>query len=51
MQIYVFKCNECGKEFEVEIFAPLQVLEVKCPECGSDDVEVINIINICSPFG
>ncbi len=51
MQIYTFKCSSCGEEFEVEIYASLQVLEVKCPECGSDDLEVINIVNLCSPFG
>ncbi|SNR59461.1 FmdB family zinc ribbon protein [Desulfurobacterium atlanticum] len=51
MQIYTFKCQDCGKEFDVEIYTPLQVLEIRCPECGSEELEVINIVNICSPFG
>jgi len=51
MQIYVFQCNKCGAEFEEIIYSPLQLMEIRCPNCGSDDVEVIDIANFCSPFG
>jgi len=51
MQIYVFECNKCGSEFEESIYSPLQLLEIKCPYCSSDDVEVIDVASYCSPFG
>jgi len=51
MNIYVFECNSCGAEFEEAIYTPLQLMEVKCPFCNSEDVEVIDIVNACSPFG
>ena len=51
MQIYVFQCNKCGAEFEEVIYSPLQLMEIKCPNCGSDEVEVIDIANFCLPFG
>gem|GEM_PF-802242 len=51
MQICVLVCNKCGEEFEEEILSPLQLIDVKCPNCGSEDVEVIDISSFCSPFG
>ncbi len=51
MQIYVFRCKSCGMDFEDVIYTPLDLMQVSCPECGSDDFEVIDIINACSPFG
>ncbi|ADY73301.1 hypothetical protein Dester_0651 [Desulfurobacterium thermolithotrophum DSM 11699] len=51
MQIYIFECHNCGTEFEEVIYTPLQLMEVKCPSCGSEDVEVVEIVNTCSPFG
>ncbi len=51
MQIYVFECKECGAEFEEVIYSPLQLMGIKCPYCNSEDVEVINVVNACSPFG
>jgi len=51
VQIYVFQCNKCGGEFEEVIYTPLQLMDIKCPYCGSEDVEVVEIANHCSPFG
>lgn len=51
MQIYIFKCKNCGAEFEEAIYTPLQLMGVKCPFCESEDVEVVDIPNVCSPFG
>jgi len=35
-----FECQECGRKFKKKI-GP-RTLEVKCPKCGSTDVEVIS---------
>ena len=51
MPIYEFRCEECGTEFEKFVISPFQVSGIKCPNCGSEDVEVIDITNYCSPFG
>ena len=51
MQVYTFNCKECGAEFEEVIYTPLQLVEIKCPYCDSEDVEIIDIANYCSPFG
>lgn len=41
-----FRCRKCGNRFETEVFEPgeaeskrLPSGPVKCPECGSPDVE------------
>lgn len=36
MPIYEYKCNGCGKEFEILVFNSSE--EVNCPECGAKDV-------------
>jgi len=51
VQIYVFVCNHCGAEFGELIYSPLQLVDVKCPQCECEDVEVIDIVSHCSPFG
>ena len=37
MPIFEYKCNKCGKEFEELVGSSDE--EVKCPGCGSSDVE------------
>ena len=39
MTMPMMKCKKCGKKFK-KIFGP-NTFEVKCPKCGSYDVEVI----------
>jgi putative FmdB family regulatory protein len=36
MPIYEYKCSSCGKDFEKLVFGSQ---EVKCPGCGSEEVE------------
>lgn len=40
MPIYEFRCNDCGKEFQiVESIKAYDPKKVKCPKCGSSQVE------------
>lgn len=39
MPIFEFKCKECENRFEKIVFKPLDQVEIKCPKCGSKEVE------------
>ena len=39
MPLYEFTCTNCGKTFEELVAAGLDGLAVKCPECGSEEIE------------
>lgn len=39
MPIYEYKCEECGKTFEVLTKASNRDDEKKCPDCGSKKVK------------
>jgi putative FmdB family regulatory protein len=41
MPIYEFKCYDCGRVFEKLCFTKEDEKDVKCPYCGSKDVEKI----------
>ena len=49
MPIYEFVCNECKKTFERFVMNPRAVEEVKCPKCGSKDVEKLLSTFSCCP--
>jgi putative FmdB family regulatory protein len=46
MPIYVFRCEECGQVFEVFVFRSEEEEEIKCPNCGSE-----NVVKELAPFG
>ncbi len=39
MPIYEFVCNKCNCNFEDFVMSSSKVKDVRCPSCGSDDVE------------
>ena len=40
MPVYEFKCNSCGRNFEIaESLREHDKHEEKCPECQSEDIE------------
>ncbi|RUM92059.1 MAG: zinc ribbon domain-containing protein [Thermodesulfatator sp.] len=39
MPIYEFICNKCKKNFEDFVLSSQKIKEVKCPSCGSDDIQ------------
>ncbi len=39
MPIYEFICNDCKKTFEKFVMTYRDVREVKCPKCGSNEVQ------------
>jgi putative FmdB family regulatory protein len=38
MPLYEFQCTECDRAFEELVRAASAIVEVRCPECGSDHV-------------
>jgi putative FmdB family regulatory protein len=38
MPIYEYRCEECGKDFEVFVRSPSQQASPICPKCGSHRV-------------
>lgn len=38
MPIYEFECKPCNKRFEI-LVSLSRIAEVKCPDCGLDDIE------------
>jgi putative FmdB family regulatory protein len=38
MPLYEFQCSECDRAFEELVRTAIAVVEVKCPDCGSDHV-------------
>ena len=41
-----FYCYDCHEYFQKDA-APVDAIEMKCPECGSDDVTAIETCPIC----
>lgn len=39
MPLYEFTCEECGSTFEELVAAGLDGPRVRCPECGSEEIE------------
>ena len=39
MPIYEFRCLKCDGVFELLKMSPEDEVEMKCPECGSEDFE------------
>ncbi len=39
MPVYDYVCNDCHKPFEVILTLKEHDVEVKCPKCGSKNVE------------
>jgi len=39
MPIYEFRCKNCDRTFEELVFSKEDEEKVKCPYCGSEDVE------------
>jgi putative FmdB family regulatory protein len=39
MPVYEFECVECGAEFETLMRKLPETMELKCPECGSGQLE------------
>jgi len=42
-----FKCNFCGKLFEVNLTS--NILEVRCSRCGDLDIEPLDFSNVFKP--
>jgi putative FmdB family regulatory protein len=38
MPLYEFQCTDCDQSFEELVRAANAIVEVRCPECGSDYV-------------
>jgi putative FmdB family regulatory protein len=38
MPLYEFRCTECNRSFEELVRTSTAIAEVRCPECGGDDV-------------
>ncbi len=41
MPIYEFRCLKCGRVFELFQLKSDEKIEMKCPECGSKEIERI----------
>jgi len=39
MPIYEYRCNKCGESSDLRLSMFHRKKDVKCPKCGSDDVE------------
>ncbi|HZQ69936.1 MAG TPA: zinc ribbon domain-containing protein [Terriglobales bacterium] len=39
MPVYDYLCNDCHKEFELVLTLSEHEKEVKCPHCGSKNIE------------
>ncbi len=39
MPLFEYRCSDCGKRFEDLQVGPCQEEKVKCPSCGSENVE------------
>lgn len=38
MPLYEFQCSECDQAFEELVRAASAIVEVRCPDCGSEHV-------------
>ena len=41
MPIYEFVCNECKRTFEKFVMSHGDIREVRCPKCGSNEVQKV----------
>jgi putative FmdB family regulatory protein len=39
MPIYVYRCRQCGEEFEKLVLSAAKAADVACPVCQSEEVE------------
>ena len=39
MPVYEYVCNDCNKTFELHLTLQQHDTEIKCPKCGSRNVE------------
>lgn len=39
MPIYEYTCKKCNKIFESLVLSSSDIKGIKCPECGSDEVQ------------
>ena len=46
MPIYEFRCESCDKTFEHLAMTSGEVVEIKCPSCGSD--ELTRVMSSCA---
>ena len=46
MPLYSYKCKDCEEEFDYLVFGKSDEEELKCPKCGSKDLE-----RLLSTFG
>lgn len=49
MVTYEFRCNACGKDFEVVCHMTEREEKMVCPDCGSRDVVAVLTPNFGSP--
>ncbi len=46
MPIYEFKCQDCGKEFEVFLKNKDEISQVTCPDCKSKNISrLMSVVN------
>ncbi len=39
MPIYVYRCKQCGEEFEKLVLSSARASETTCPNCQSSEIE------------
>jgi len=39
MPIYAYVCKDCGHNFDLLVGVTSEKVELKCPKCGSKDIE------------
>jgi len=50
MPIFDYKCKKCGKKVELIVLSSSEKGELKCPHCGSADIEkMFSSFNVGGP--